>query len=155
MMPDNKIALFLRCIEDGHFPPDLMPYDFIKQCEAIIKSLPHSEGNVTHVFSNGIYAREASVPSGSIVSSKLHKKEHIFTVSKGIVSVFSTTEGLKLIQAPYTGITKPGTKRLIYAHTDLVWTTYHATDKKTVEEVEEEVIENDESNLIKLLGGEQ
>jgi len=151
-MPKNQIGLFLECINSGSFPIDVIPYDFIKQCEDIIKLLPQSDGNLKHIFSGGIYAREASVNSGSVIVSKMHKTEHIFTISKGIVSVFSTTEGLKLHQAPYTGITKPGTKRLIYAHTDLVWTTYHRTDKKTVDEVEEEIIEKDESNLIKLLG---
>ena len=152
-MRENKIGLFLDCINSGSFPIDVIPYDFIKQCEDVIKLLPQTEGGLKHIFVGGIYAREASVSSGSVVVSKMHRTEHIFTISKGVVSIFSTTDGLQLLQAPYTGVTKPGAKRLIYAHTDLVWTTYHRTDKKTVDEVEADIIEPDETKLMQLLGG--
>ena len=39
----------------------------------------------------------------------------------------SDTETLHL-RAGHIGITKPGTKRVIVAVTDLVWATWHATD---------------------------
>ena len=54
-----------------------------------------------------------------------------------------TEDGLETIEAPYQGITKPGTKRVIYTHTDCVFTTVHATDKTTVEDVEAEVVAED------------
>jgi len=58
---------------------------------------------------------------------------------KGKMSIL-TEDGVVELEAPHHGITKPGTKRIIYTHTDCVFITVHGTDKKTPEEVEEEVI---------------
>ena len=54
-----------------------------------------------------------------------------------------TEDGVKHVQAPHHGITKPGTKRIIYTHTDCVFVTVHATDKTDVDEIEKEVIAED------------
>lgn len=48
--------------------------------------------------------------------------------------------------APYSGVTKPGTKRLIYINEDTIWATVHATDKETVEEVIPDIIAKDFSD---------
>ena len=54
-----------------------------------------------------------------------------------------TEDGVKTIQAPYNGVTQPGTKRVIFTHEDCVFITVHATEKQTPEEVEEDVIAKD------------
>ena len=51
-----------------------------------------------------------------------------------------TEDGVKHLQAPHHGITKPGTKRIIYTHTDCVFVTVHATEKKDIKEIEKDVI---------------
>ncbi len=95
-----------------------------------------------HTFADGLYIREIFMPKGQIISTGIHKKEHPYFVLKGDISVL-TDEGIKRIKAPYNGITKPGTKRLIYMHEDSVWITVHATDKSTVEDVLNDVIAKD------------
>tara|TARA_B100001094_G_scaffold232796_1_gene227649 strand:- start:32 stop:553 length:522 start_codon:yes stop_codon:yes gene_type:complete len=95
-----------------------------------------------HTFADGLYVREIFMPKGQIISTGIHKKEHPYFVLKGDISVL-TDEGIKRIKAPYNGITKPGTKRLIYMHEDSVWITVHATDKSTVESVLNDVIAKD------------
>ena len=95
-----------------------------------------------HTFADGLYIREIFMPKGQIISTGIHKKEHPYFVLKGDISVL-TDEGIKRIKAPYNGITKPGTKRLIYMHEDTVWITVHATDKKIPEDVLEDVIAKD------------
>jgi len=95
-----------------------------------------------HTFAGGLYIREIFMPKGQIISTGIHKKEHPYFVLKGDISVL-TDEGIKRIKAPYNGITKPGTKRLIYMHEDSVWITVHATDKSTVEDVLNDVIAKD------------
>jgi len=82
------------------------------------------------------------MPKGQIVSTGIHKVEHPYFVQKGDVSVL-TDEGIKRVKAPYNGITKPGTKRLIYMHEDTIWITVHATDKSTPEDVLDEVVAKD------------
>jgi hypothetical protein len=95
-----------------------------------------------HTFADGLYIREIFMPKGQIISTGIHKKEHPYFVLKGDISVL-TDKGIKRIKAPFNGITKPGTKRLIYMHEDSIWITVHATDKSTPEDVLNEVVAKD------------
>ena len=95
-----------------------------------------------HTFADGLYIREIFIPKGQIISTGIHKKEHPYFVLKGDISVL-TDKGVERIKAPYNGITKPGTKRLIYMHEDSIWITVHATDKSTVEDVLNDVVAKD------------
>jgi hypothetical protein len=99
----------------------------------------HAYNPVKHTFADGCYVREIFNPAGQLIVTKIHKKEHPFFLMKGKMSIL-TEDGVVEIEAPHHGITKPGTKRIIYTHTDCVFITVHGTDKKTPEEVEEEVI---------------
>tara|TARA_Y100001938_G_C7996754_1_gene382513 strand:- start:325 stop:930 length:606 start_codon:yes stop_codon:yes gene_type:complete len=94
---------------------------------------------VKHTFADGCYIREIYNPPNQILITKIHKKEHPFFLMKGAMSIL-TEEGVQHIEAPYQGITKPGTKRVIYTHTECVFTTVHATENTTVEDVESEVV---------------
>ena len=103
-------------------------------------------GTLTHQFINGLYVRMVHMPKGMAVTTKIHKVRHPFFVLTGKCRVL-TEEGVIEIHAPYQGITEPGTKRLMYVLEDCVWYTVHATDKTTPEEVEEEVIAKDFTEL--------
>ena len=92
-----------------------------------------------HTFADGCYVREIFNPANQLLVTKIHKKKHPFFLMKGEMSIL-TEKGVERISAPHHGITVPGTKRVIYTHTDCVFVTVHATKKDTVEEVEEEVI---------------
>ncbi len=131
--------------------------ELIMDFEEKLLDLPGSYGNpekpgqdeiantvnpLKHTFADGLYIREIFMPKGQIISTGIHKKEHPYFVLKGDISVL-TDEGIKRIKAPYNGITKPGTKRLIYMHEDSVWITVHATDKSKVEDVLNDVIAKD------------
>lgn len=114
---------------------------------------------VKHTFADGCYIREIFNPAGQIIVTKIHKQEHPFFLMKGKMSIL-TEDGVVQLEAPYHGITKPGTKRVIYTHTDCVFITVHTTDKKTPEEVEEDVIAKnfddpvisiEEINLLKIM----
>ena len=67
---------------------------------------------------------------------------------KGEMSII-TEEGSERIKAPYQGITKAGTKRVIYTHSECVFITVHRTDNLSVTDIENEVIASsfDEVNL--------
>ena len=84
---------------------------------------------LTHTFAGGCYVREINMPKGQLMTTGIHKKEHPFFVLKGDVSILTDS-----------GVTKPGTKRLIYINEDTIWATVHATDKETVEEVIPDII---------------
>lgn len=94
-----------------------------------------------HQFAEGLYAREITIPKGTLLTGKIHRTEHINIISKGDISVL-TEDGVKRIKAPCTIISKPGTKRVGYAHEDTVWTTIHATNETDVEKIEAQLIAN-------------
>jgi hypothetical protein len=100
---------------------------------------------LTHTFAGGCYVREISMPKGQLMTTGIHKKEHPFFILKGDVSVL-TDAGIVRMVAPHSGVTKPGTKRLIYINEDTIWATVHATDKKTVEDVIPDIIAKDFSD---------
>lgn len=102
---------------------------------------------VRHTFTPGIYSREITMPAGSILTSKIHKTEHQFVVSRGRCSVFDGA-GFVTIEAPYHGVTKPGTRRLLVVHEETVWTTFHATTATDLSELEDELIEVRENPLL-------
>lgn len=108
----------------------------------------HEYNPVKHTFADGLYIREIFNPAGQVLLTKVHKKQHTFFLQKGKMSIV-TEDGVKTIEAPYNGITEPNTKRLIYTHTDCIFTTVHATDLKDVEEIEKEVVsDNYENDLL-------
>ena len=119
--------------------------------EEHIKKLPGGLGAdpfpLVHTFADGLYIRQLTCPAKTLTVTKIHKQEHAFFLMKGTISIL-TEEGVKKFTAPYQGITKPGTKRIIYHHDEVIFTTVHATDKKTVEEVEEQVIAKNFDELV-------
>jgi len=92
-----------------------------------------------HTFADGLYIREMRAPKGMINVSKLHKTNHPYFILKGEFSVLTET-GLVRIKAPYSGITRAGTKRIVYFHEDTVWITVHATKETDLKKIEDEVI---------------
>lgn len=87
-----------------------------------------------HRFTKGMYIRETTIPKGTLLTSRIHKTNHPFVVTKGRVSVWTEEGDEQIIQAPFTGITQPGTRRILFAHTKVVWTTFHPLESITGEE---------------------
>lgn len=112
---------------------------------AIMRQHPPAECPVRNFFLPGIYCREITMPAGTLILSMQHKTRHPFVVSAGVVEVVSTTGPGELISAPHFGITEPGTRRMLRVLADTVWTTFHATDKTTVEEIAAEILEPTEA----------
>ena len=96
---------------------------------------------VKHMFTKGMYIREIRIPADTMLTSMTHKTEHPFVISEGAIKVTSDNEGSQYYEAPYTGITKPNTRRALHALTDVVWTTFHVTDETDVEKICEEILE--------------
>jgi hypothetical protein len=117
--------------------------DGIFKAQDLMLQMPQVETVVTDHFADGLYARELFIPAGVCLVGALHKTNHIFTVSQGECYAV-THEGKEHIVAPYTGQTRPGMKRVIYAVTDTVWTTYHPTDETNPEKIAEQILETEQ-----------
>ena len=99
-----------------------------------ISLLPQSMPKVVHRFADGCYAREITMLKGDLGVGALHKTEHHFLLSKGMILVKNGNKD-EILMAPYHEITKPGDKRSIYAMEDSIITTFHVTDLTDVDAI--------------------
>jgi hypothetical protein len=113
----------------------------LNHIDRVLAQYPQVNLPLHHLFPKGIYVRECFIPKGTLCTTKIHKTEHPFVISMGRVSVWTPDEGTVHLQAPHTGITKPGTRRLIYAHEDVIWSTFHRTDETDLKKIEAAIIE--------------
>ena len=98
-----------------------------------------------HSFCDGMYVREIKIPKDTILTGKIHKHEHPNFLMSGTVMVITESGGEEILHGPLSMISEAGTKRALYAVTDLVWITIHLNPKNTrdLEELEELVIAKD------------
>jgi hypothetical protein len=124
--------------------------DAIDRAEAKMAEMPVAVMPVTHRFTPGLYIREILIPKGTMTTSMEHKTTHPFVISHGIVEVISENEGRVIYHAPYTGITDPGTRRIMFAHTDVIWTTFHINpdDENDPEKIGERILVPHENPLL-------
>jgi len=120
---------------------------------ALQSAIEHTEGamtteeamvfvNTTHRFSDGVYAREVTIPKGFIVVGKIHKRINMTIISQGDVSVYDE-DGYRRLKAPCTFVQRAGIKRVVYAHEDTVWTNVHGSHETDLEKLEEYLISPD------------
>ena len=123
--------------------------DIIDQMEGILASHEAVECPLTHSFVPGFYIREVFMPAGTFLTSKIHKTEHPFYVSEGKVSVWIDGK-VQVIEAPYWGMTKPGTRRVLFIQKNCRWATFHANPDncKDVIEIENRIIEAHDNPLL-------
>lgn len=110
--------------------------EILDECDNIISQMGEHEMRHEHRFTPGLYIRQIFIPARTILTSRIHLTEHPFVISKGDISVWTKDTGTQRLRAPYSGITKPGTRRLLFAHDDTIWTTFHATDETDVATIE-------------------
>lgn len=101
------------------------PWKLINRIDAELGRLPQQPLPLNHLFTPGLYTREIFMPKGTLLTSRVHLFEHPFVVSAGVVSVWTDDTGWVTLRAPYTGITKPGTRRVLFIHEDCIWSTFH------------------------------
>jgi hypothetical protein len=121
-------AFLLRVVEE---------FGGLDRIEALMKKHPVQLPVPTmHLFTPGMYVREVFMPAGTLVTSMIHKTEHPFVIAKGAVWVWTAEDGVQRFQAGHLGVTKPGTRRLVFMEEPTIWATFHATNVTDVAELE-------------------
>lgn len=115
--------------------------------EAFMKEQPQVNIPVQHYFSQGVYAREITIPPGVVLTGEIHKFTQLNILSKGRMQVY-TEEGIREVEAPFTVVSPPGTKRIAHTLTECVWTTIHGTDETDVEIIRSKFIAKDENEWL-------
>jgi len=101
---------------------------------------------VQHHFAPGSYGREIFLPEGTVIVGKIHRHAHLNVISAGRVLVL-TERGVEEFAAPYTFVSPEGTRRVVYALENSVWTTVHVTDSTDLAEIERELIAEQYSDI--------
>ena len=126
-------------------------YSEIKNLEAAMRASPAiiKEIPVKHYWGDEIYGREMHMRAGMSLVGKMHAKRHFFVLLSGEITAW-TDKGMKRMVAPQVIVTEPGTKRVIAAHTDCRFMTFHGTSQVTEESVLNEIIieEDDEITFL-------
>lgn len=95
-----------------------------------------------HVFGEGFYLRDMVIPANMYLVTEIHVTENPLFLMSGKCDII-TEDGVQNIEAPWYGITKPGTQRVIYTHELCNFITVHPVEAKTVKEAEEACIAKD------------
>lgn len=124
-----------------NLPDDLR--EGIQRAQDALFAMPdHLEGDcfpLDHSFAPGVYARTITLPKDSVIIGKLHRHAHHNFIQRGKVSLL-TEEGPQTLEGPCHFVSFPGTKRIVYAHEETVWTTIHPTNSTDLAVIEDEVI---------------
>lgn len=136
-------------------------HDAFDKLEAAILKEISTTGNILadnfsetkSIFYPGIYMRRMFLPAGMIITGKIHKTLHPFILSLGSCIVYSPEhpDGVPL-KAPFHGTTKKGTRRLIIAMEDMMWTEIHPNPDNCTDEaiLEERLIKKHENKYLTL-----
>jgi hypothetical protein len=92
-----------------------------------------------HEFIGGMYRRTILMYAGCTVTSLVHNQDHPFFVLAGKFLVYDENNGTQLIEAPYKGETKKGTRRVLEIIEDTVFSTIHITDIVPENETDEAI----------------
>ena len=119
----------------------------IEKLEARLQSVPQVDCSVRHYFAPGMYAREISIPKGTVITGAVHKRQNLAILSQGVI-VLATEKGPVTIAAPHTLTVSPGGKNAAVALEDAVWTNFFATDETDPDKLVEILTESTADQLI-------
>lgn len=138
ILTTTEPELAVQSVEHTQFRQDVMRLqEFMLSRDD--KLSPDTDCPVRHIFAPGAYAREITLPKGSVVIGKIHRHAHLNIISAGKVRVLTETGALELT-APYTFVSEVGTKRVVQALEETIWTTVHVTNETDLEKIEDYVI---------------
>lgn len=108
--------------------------------QAALGELPQYEPETKHYFHAGMYCREVYRDAGVLVVGAVHKKEHFYVITSGVVLITDGCNEPREVTGPAVIQSMPGTKRAVLSLTPTTCMTFHVCDAKTVEEAEAELI---------------
>lgn len=119
----------------------------VHRLEDALRSVPQVDCPIRHHFAPGIYAREITIPKGTVLTGAIHKQESLVVLSAGRLRLV-TDDGTVEISAPYTLTCKAGAKNAALALEDSVWTNFFATEETDQDKLVELLTESKASDLL-------
>jgi len=130
------------------------PQGRVDLLQYLVGQMPQIDFPLRHRFTPGLYTREIIMPAGAIIISRIHKTTHPFVISAGCVEVWTEKTGFVRLRAPHSGITTPGTRRILVIHEDTIWTTFHPTQETDPDKLVAELTETPDVSYIGAMQGQ-
>lgn len=111
-------------IQELSLPEEEVLTDRLLQLDAKLIRGEQIECPIEHQFTDNLYMREVFIPAGTLFTTYVHKTQNPY-YTLGDLLVWDKDNKWTEITGAYRGITQKGTKRVVYAITDVIWTTYH------------------------------
>lgn len=164
----NEITTFFSSMDSIEYPKEKIRKGLFELENLMIQNGNHFKGNsdncpLKHTFSDGIYVREILIPKDTLITGRIHKHNHPFFLLEGEALVVTEEKGKEVLKAPMHMISQSGTKRAIYAISDIKLVTIHhnPTNTEDIDVLEgiafaddylmyEKFIENKNTSLSKL-----
>ncbi len=108
---------------------------------SLLANAEQPECSLVHNFSPGVYVRELTMPTDSIIVGHEHRTQHLNIISKGscILLDLDTQETTDIV-APYTFESKAGVRKVLYIVEECTWSTVHVTQETDLDKLEAELI---------------
>lgn len=119
----------------------------VKALEEVLLEAPQVDCPVRHHFAPGIYAREITIPKGTVLTGAVHKTQNLAVLSQGKLQLV-TDDGTTIISAPHILTVMPGMKNAAYALEDSVWTNFFPTEETNTDVLVELLTESKATDLI-------
>ena len=119
----------------------------VKVLEEVLLEAPQVDCPVRHHFAPGIYAREITIPRGTVLTGAVHKTQNLAILSQGKLQLV-TDDGTTIISAPHILTVMPGMKNAAYALEDSVWTNFFPTEETDTDVLVELLTESKATDLI-------
>jgi len=96
---------------------------------------------ITHKFADQLYIRQMDMKAGQIVVGAIHNHLHVWFLMTGRVLINNNGNKIEHIAPCYT-VSKPGSRRVIYAVEDSIFINVHKnpTNTKDIKELEKEIV---------------
>jgi hypothetical protein len=108
---------------------------------AQVEQMPQVDCQTKHYFGPSIYIREVTMPAGSVVIGKPHRKEHMCVMLQGRMIVMDAEGNQRELVAPMTFVGGPG-RKVAYILETTVFQNILATDETDIDVLENMLVDN-------------
>ncbi len=117
----------------------------------VANAVPQVDCPVRHYFAPGVFAREITIPAGTLLAGYAHKTTNLAVLSAGVLSLL-TDDGPVIIRAPHVVTVKAGTRNCAIALETAVFTNFFANPSNETD-IAKLVEKLAEATADELLGG--
>jgi hypothetical protein len=110
------------------------------------EQLPQVDCQTKHYFGPSIYIREVTMPAGTVVIGKPHRKEHMCVMLQGRMIVVLGDGTKQELVAPLTFVGSAG-RKVAYILETTVFQNILATDETDIEVLENMLVDNTQPML--------